>query len=82
MVQANPVRLIVIAKNIYFFIPVIHLNATVDFWINALPITGRYRTIGSVALVFFHFNINDAGIARCVIFGRWVGYNIYLFDSR
>ena len=65
------------AKQIEFFIPVIHRDTCIGFGIYSLPITRIECTIGTHALVFFKTDINDTRVSRCIIFTGRVGNDLY-----
>src|SRR4051812_43214748 len=73
VVQVFAVAVIIIAKDVCFFIAVIKGGTGICFWVNTLSVTGCKRSVITKALVFFHADVNNSGVAGCVVLSRWVG---------
>ena len=81
MVQIFAVRIIVIAKDVGHFIPVVKGATGIPLGINALSKTGIQRSVVTEPLVFFHANVNDARVAGRIVFARRVGDEFNAFNG-
>ena len=81
VIKSFAVRIVIVSKYVYLFVAVIKSCSGICLGINPLSIACGKSSVYAKPLVFFHANVNDAGITRSIIFRRRIGNDFNAFNS-